>query len=178
MRIIKLLVLSIFIFGHFSCSSDDDNANSFDIAGKWSITEGYVEPGSMVLDIGGMNVPIEYSGSFVDIDANNSLTFKEDKTFSSYTGDIALELTMTFMGTTQTDYFEMNDVFGEGTWEVNGRELKIHNANGTTVKYNIDNLNNDVLELSANVQDMAMEGETNPMLESMDMVVKMKLKRI
>ena len=125
-----------------------------------------------------MDVPVEISGTFIDIDESNSLTFKEDNTFSSNTGNISLELTMVIMGQIQTQSIEMNDVFGEGTWEVNGRELKIHNSNGATVPYHIDNLSANILELSANVRELIPAGGSNPMLESMDITVKMKLKRV
>ena len=165
------------MIGNISCSSDDDG-ESFDIIGKWSITEGSIDQTSILLDMGGMDVPVEISGTFIDIDESNSLTFKEDNTFSSNTGNISLELTMVIMGQIQTQSIEMNDVFGEGTWEVNGRELKIHNSNGATVPYHIDNLSANILELSANVRELIPAGGSNPMLESMDITVKMKLKRV
>ena len=177
MKIIKYLLLGLLIIGNLSCSSDDKE-ESFNIVGNWSITEGYIEPASIVLDIGGMSVPVEISGSFVDIDDDNRLNFKEDNTFSSLTGNMSLEMDMVIMGTSQTEVIEMNDVFGQGTWEVNGRELKIHNENGTTIKYRIDNLSSNQLELSSNVKDMTLDSGSNPMLESMDITVKMKLKRI
>ena len=178
MKIINYFLLSLFIIGNLSCSSDDDGGDSFDIIGKWSITEGSIDQTSIVLDIGGMDVPVDISGAFIDIDENNSLTFKEDNTFTSYAGNMSLELDIVVMGTSQTERIEMSDVFGEGTWEVNGRELKIHNSNGATVPYHIDNLNANILELSANVRDLTPAGGSNPMLESMDITVKMKLKRV
>lgn len=179
MKTIKHLVLSILFITHFSCSSDDDKVNPIDIVGIWTMTEGFIEPSSMVLDLGnGLSFPVEVSGDFINIDPDNHLTFKDDKTFSSYTGNLSLEMTMIIMGTSETNSFEMEDTFGDGTWEVNGQELKIHNENGTTIKYKIDKLTNDTLELSANVQDIALESGSNPMLDSMNIIVKMKFKRI
>lgn len=178
MKIFKFLLLGLFIIGNISCSSDDDGVESFDIIGTWSITEGLIEPGSIIIDMGGMDIPVEYSGSFVDISADNRLNFNEDNTFSSYAGNMALEMEMVVMGTSQTQRIEMSDVFGEGTWEVNGRELSILNENGTSIKYYIENLDGDHLELSSNVKDMAIESGPNPILDSMDMIVKIKLKRV
>lgn len=179
MKIIKYLVLSIFIIGFMSsCSSDDDGGNPNDIVGAWTITEGFIEPTSIELDMGGMDIPVEISGSFVDIDEDNSLSFMEDNSFTSHTGDLALEIDMVVMGSPQTETVEMNEIFGEGTWEVSGNTLTIHNENGTSIPYKIENLSGDNLELSANVQDMTLESGPNPMLESMDIDVKMKLKRI
>lgn len=177
MKIINYLLLSLFIIAQVSCSNDDD-ARSFDVTGEWTLTEGYVEPGSMTIDLGGMPVSIQYSGAFVDIDQNNWLKFHEDHTFTSFTGNMSLELNMIIMGQSQTQSIELEDVMGDGTWEVNGNELKILNSNGTSIKYHIDNLNGDTLELSANVKDMSVESGSNPILDGMDMIVKMKLKRI
>ncbi|WP_026451399.1 hypothetical protein [Aequorivita capsosiphonis] len=178
MKIIKFLLLGLFIIGQVSCSSDDDGGESLDLVGNWSIQEGFIEPGSVVLDIGGMDVTVEYSGSFVNIDEDNRIILKDDNTFSSITGNISLEMEMVVMGIPQTQSVEMSDVFGEGTWEVNGSDFIVHNANGTDVTYHIDSLNGDNLELSANVKDMALDSGSNPMLESMDIIVKMKLKRV
>ena len=177
MKTIKYFLLGLLIVGNLSCSSDDDKVETFGIVGSWSITEGYIERGSIIMDVGGMDVPVEFSGSLVDIDNDNRLNFKEDKTFTSFTGNIALEMNITVMGTTQAETFEGSDLFGQGTWEINGRELKIHNENGTTIKYQIDNLNGSHLELSSNVKDMALESGPNPMLESMDIIVKIKLQK-
>ncbi|HLV14625.1 MAG TPA: lipocalin family protein [Xanthomarina sp.] len=179
MKAIKLVLFSFLIIANLSCSSDDDNNDneSFNVVGSWTMTEGYIVPGSMNLNLGEMTVPVEYSGSFIDIEENNRLNFQENNTFTSVTGSMSLEMNMTIMGTNQTQSFEGSDFFGQGTWEVNGRELKIHNENGTTIKYHIDNLNGNVLELSSNLKDMNT-GEPNPTLESMDMIIKMKLERV
>lgn len=176
MKTIKYLLLGLLIIANFSCSKDDKN-ESFDIVGDWTITEGFIEPGSFEISMGGMNIPVEVSGTFINIEDDNRLNFKGDNTFSSYTGNIAMEVNMTIMGAPQTQVFEGGDLFGAGTWELNGRELKIHNENGTTIKYHVDNLDGNILELSSNVKDMRT-GESNPILDSMDIVVKMKLKRV
>ncbi|HLV38796.1 lipocalin family protein [Xanthomarina sp.] len=179
MKIFKLFLFSFLIISNISCSSDDDNndIDSSNIIGSWTLKEGHIVPGSMNLDIGGMTVPVVYSGNFINIEESNRINFQENNTFSSVTGNIAIELQMTIMGQPQNQTFEGSDFFGQGTWEVNGRELKIHNENGTTIKYHIDNIDGNVLELSSNVKDMST-GEPNPMLESMDMVIKMKLERV
>lgn len=178
MRNIKFILLGLLIIGNLSCSSDDDQNETFNIAGSWTIIEGYIEPGNTVLNMGGMDIPVEYSGSFVNMDEDNRLNFNEDNTFTSYTGTISLEMEMVVMGTPQNQTIEMGDVFGEGTYEVNGSELKIINENGTTIKYQIDSLTEDFLKLSANVKDMTTETGPNPILESMDIIVNMKLKRV
>lgn len=178
MKTIKYFLLGLLIIGNLSCSSDDDGGESFNIVGNWTITEGFIEPGSIILDMGGMDVPVEYSGSFINIEDDNRINFKEDNTFSSQTGNISLQMELVVMGTSQTQIIEMSDVFGEGTWEVNGRELKITNANGTTINYNIDKLDGNSLELSSNVKDMVLDGGPNPILESMDIIVKIKLKKV
>ncbi|WP_310992853.1 lipocalin family protein [Aequorivita marina] len=178
MKKIKFILLGLLIIGNLSCSSDDDSVESFDIVGTWTITEGYIEPGTMELDMGGVDLPVEYSGSFVNIDDENRLNFNEDKTFTSIVNNIALEMELVVMGTSQTETFEMNNSFGEGTWELNGSELKINNDNGTSIKYHIDELNGDTLVMSSNVKDMVPDGGSNPMLESMDIDIKITLKRI
>lgn len=177
MKTIKFLLVSLLIIGQISCSSDD-GPESFDIVGNWSITAGFIEPTSILLDMGGMSIPVQISGNFIEIDENNSLSLNGDNTFSSNTGNISLEMDMVVMGESQTQTIEMSDVFGAGTWEVNGRELKIHNENGSTVPFNIDNLSGGILELSANVKNLSLDSGPNPMLDSMDIIVKMKLKRI
>ncbi|MEO8933214.1 MAG: hypothetical protein ABI295_02820 [Xanthomarina sp.] len=177
MKKIKFLLLGLLIIGNISCSSDDDNAESINIVGNWTLTEGFIVPGSMNLEVGEMTIPVTYSGNFINIEESNRLHFKDDNSFSSITGNISLEMQMTVMGTPQNESFEASDLFGQGTWEVQGRELKIHNANGTTIKYYIDNLDGDFLELSSNVKDMNT-GTPNPMQESMDIVIQMKLRRV
>ena len=178
MKIIKFILFSLLIIGNTSCSKDDDNVESLDITGEWTMTDGLIVPGSMNLDIGmGSPVHVEYSGSFINIEESNRLHFEEDNTFSSITGNLSLEMRLIIMGTAQTDSFEGSDLFGQGTYEVHGRELKIRNENGTTIKYYIDHLDENTLKLSSNVKDMNT-GQPNPMLESMNMVIKMTLKKV
>lgn len=177
MKNFKLLFVAFLLLGLTSCSSDDDNP-TINIVGSWTMTEGIVEPASITVEMGGMQIPVEVSGNFIEIDDQNRLTFKEDNTFSSVTGNIAVELNLVVMGIPQTQRFEASDLFGQGTWELNGKELKIKNDNGTTIPYHIDSINGTNMEISANVKDMSMEGESNPILDSMDIVIKMKLKRV
>lgn len=176
MKTIKLFIASLFVISLLSCSSNDDSP-SFDLVGNWTMTQGVIEPGSFNMDMGGINVPIEISGNFIEIDENNRINFKADHTFTSEAGRIVLELTMDFMGTTQTERFEENDVFGEGTWELSGNQLKIMNDNGTTIPYHIERISDNEIELTGNVKDMAME-DPDPMVESMDISIKMRLKRV
>lgn len=177
MKIINYLVLSLLIVANVSCSGDDDNTQSVAIVGNWSITEGHIEPTSIELNMGGIPVSVEISGSFVDISDDNRVIFKEDNTFTSTTGNISLEMNMVVMGIPQTQTFEASDIFGDGTWEMNGNELKIQNQNGTSIKYTIDNLDQNILELSGNIKDMDISGGSNPMLEGMDIVVRIKFKK-
>lgn len=178
MKTIKLLFASFLIISMISCSKSDDNQQSASIVGNWTITEGFVEPASITIDMGGIPVPIEISGNFIDIDEQNRLSFKEDNTFSSVTGSIAVELNITAMGIPQTELFEADELFGQGTWELNGSELKIHNENGTTIIYQVDKITETELELSSNVSDMQMDGGTDPILDDLDIIVRMKLKRV
>ncbi len=177
MKTIKFLLACVLIVNLSSCSKKNDDPD-IDIVGEWRMTEGFVEPASIVLDMGGMQIPVEVSGNFVEIDDQNRLSFHENNTFSSVTGNIALELDLNIMGTLQTDRFEADELFGQGTWELNGRDLKIHNENGTSIPYHIDAISENEMELSSNVSEMTMEGGTNPILEGMDITIKMKLKRI
>lgn len=177
MKILKYIVLSLLIIGHVSCSNDD-NAESLDVVGSWRMTEGSVDPGSMDLDLGGTIMHVEYSGGFSNIDPNNRLNLHEDHTFTTTSGGMTIDLTLVVMGQSQTQSVPMDNFVGDGTWEINGRDLNIRNSNGTSIKYNIDNLSDDTLELSANVKDITPDGGSNPMLESMDMIVRMKLKRV
>lgn len=179
MKIIRFLLLSFLFIGNVSCSSDDDSSDiqSLDVAGTWTMTEGFIVPGSMDLDLGGMSIPVEYSGDFINIEDDNRLNFHEDSTFTSVTGDISLEMEMIIMGAPQNQSFEASDLFGQGTWEVIGQELFISNENGTTIKYHIDSVSSTQLKLSSNVKDMDT-GEPNPMLESMDIVIKMVFEKV
>ncbi len=178
MKTIKLLLLSVFIISFSSCSKDDDGGGSFEIVGNWRMTEGAVEGGSIMLDLGGMPIPVEVSGTFIDLDDQNKLTIKEDNTFTSITGNIAIELHMNVMGTVQTETFEASDIFGEGTWERTGNTLNITNDNGTTIPYTIVSLTESNLELKANVSEMDAGTGSNPMLESLDINVRMKFVRL
>lgn len=178
MKILKFVLICFLIGANVSCSSDDDNDNPpMNIDGSWTLKEGYIPAGSTNINLGGMSIPVQYSGSFVEIDENNRLNFQQDNTFTSVTGNIALEMDLTVMGSPQTQSFEGSDLFGQGTWELNGSELLIHNENGTTIKYYIDKLEGNVLQLSSNVKDMNT-GTPNPMLESMDIIIKMTLERV
>ncbi|MCX7548766.1 lipocalin family protein [Xanthomarina sp. F1114] len=179
MKIFKFILFSFLIIANVSCSSDDDNIEleSNNLIGTWTLTEGHIPAGSADINLGGMTVPIEYEGSFVNIEESNRLNFMQDNTFTSVTGNISLEMQMTVMGTPQNQSFEGSDLFGQGTWEVNGNELLIHNENGTTIKYYIDQIDGNVLKLSANLKDMNT-GTPNPMLESMDIIIKMTLERV
>lgn len=178
MKTIKLLFASFLIISLISCSKSDDNGPSASIVGNWTITEGLVEPTSITIDMGGMPIPIDISGSFVDIDPQNRLSFKEDKTFTSVTGSIAVEIDINVMGVPQTDRFDADDLFGQGTWDLNGNELKIHNENGTTIIYQVDKITETELELSSNVSEMSTDGGSNPILDQLDIIVRMKLKRV
>jgi|SRR5690554_25673 len=177
MKTIKFLLLGLFIVGHLSCSKDDDKKPA-DLVGTWMLTEGIVEPSSMVVELAGMQIPVEISGSFVGIDDQNRINFNEDKTFTSVTGEIVVELELTVMGVPQTERFEADDIFGAGTWERTGNELKIHNDNNTTIVYRIESINETHLELSSNIRDMMVDNGSNPILEDMDVIVRMKLQRI
>lgn len=159
-----------------ACSKKDDPAP--DVTGTWTITEGIVESASITIDMGGMPIPMEIEGNYVDIDPENWLKFASDHTFSSYTGNISLELKISTMGTSTTERFAMNDVFGNGTWSQSGRTLNIENENGTTIPYQITSHSENNLELTANVKDMMPSGGSNPFVESMDVNVKIKLARI
>lgn len=178
MKIIKFLVLGLLVVGHLSCSKDDDNNNSADIVGTWMLTDGAVESTSIVLDIGGMPVSVEVSGSFIGIDDENRIHINEDKTFTSVTGNLVIELEMVVMGIPQTERVEASDLLGSGTWNRSGNELHLSNDNGTTILYHIDNINETHLELSSNISDLMLDGGSNPMLEDMDINVTMKLQRI
>lgn len=178
MKIFNYLILSLLIVGSVSCSSDDDNNEPLNIVGDWSITEGYIEPTTIQMDLGGMPISVEISGSFVEIDEENRISFKEDNTFTSITNNISLEMNMVVMGMPQTQVFEASDIFGDGTWEIIGNELKIHNQNNTSITYTIDSLDGNTMELSSNVKDMQVEGGANPMLDSMDILVRIKFKKV
>lgn len=177
MKTIKLLFASLLIITLFSCSKSDDS-QPVSIVGNWNLTEGFVEPSSIVIDMGGIPVPVEISGNFIEIDEQNRLSFNHDNTFTSVTGNIVVELNINVMGIPQTERFEAEDVFGQGTWEVNGSELKIHNENGTTIPFQIDKITETELELSGNVRDMAIDDGDNPILDGMDVIVRMKLKKV
>ena len=178
MKTIKLLLASILIISMISCSKSDDSQPSASIVGDWTITEGLVEPTSITIDMGGMPIPVEISGSFVDIDPQNRLTFNENKSFTSVTGSISVEVNITALGIPQTEVFEADELFGQGTWELNGNQLKIHNENGTTITYQVDKITETELELSSNISEMEMEGGNDPMLNQFDVIVRVKLRRV
>ena len=176
MKTIKILLLAFLVVTLSSCSKDDKPDPAL-IVGKWSITEGSFDGGTMILDIGGMSVPVEYSGNFIDISPNNFINFKSDNTFDSSMENITVEVTVTVMGITQTESMSADNIFGEGTWSQNGNTLTVKNEE-STINYNIDSFDGTNLYLSGNVKDIMLEGGSNPMLESMDIKVRMTLKKI
>lgn len=177
MKNLNYLILLLSIVVLFACSKDDAKEN-INVVGSWSITEGIIEPGSFNIDLGGMQVPVEINGSFVGIDPQNRIEFKEDKTFSSYTGEIMIELNMVVMGSPQTDRFSAGDVFGTGTWKLDGRKLELKNDNGATIPYSVDEISATHMQLSAKVKDIMPSGGSNPILESMDIQMRIKFKKI
>lgn len=178
MKYLNYFFITLLIFGTLSCSSDDDSNEPASVVGEWTITDGQIEPSTFNVEIGGMTIPVEISGSFVNIDANNRINFHEDNTFSSFTGNIAIELNMVVMGTPQTESFEASDMFGQGSWEQNGAELKIHNDNGSTISYTIVSNDGTNILLKSNVKDMILESGPNPILESMDIIINISLSKV
>src|SRR5690554_2465436 len=177
MNTVKLFIAGLIIISLVSCSSNDDNQQSFDIVGSWTLTQGTIEPGTINMDMGGMQIPIEISGDFVEIDPNNQITFNTDLTFTSSAGRIVLELTMIFMSTSQTQSFEQNDVFGTGTWELNGNELRVSNDTGAIIPYYLERISDTEIVLTGNAKDMVMEDGSNPMVEGMDIPIKLRMKK-
>lgn len=180
MKKIKLILLCLSILTLASCSKDDNGNTEFiDITGTWQMTEGSIEETTINLNIPDVPfpVPVKFSGRFIDISDENRLFLNEDHSFSSISGGMAVEISVTFLGEGMTERFDADNFFSEGTWERNNNELIIRNSNGTTIPYHIDQLTQSNLELSTNVKDLPIPDLPIPSSD-LDIEVRMKLKRL
>src|SRR5690554_591370 len=101
MKTLRFLLLTVFITTLVACSKDDDNTPpSSSIVGSWTLESGGIEPTTITME--GLDFPIQVSGSFINISDTNRITFKEDNTFTSVTGNIILRMEMVVFGMPQT----------------------------------------------------------------------------
>lgn len=175
MKNLRFILLALVITSFLSCSKDDDGGSSINIVGSWKLVGGGIEPTTFTME--GVPFPIEVSGSFINISDSNRINFLEDNSFTSNTGSITLEMALVVMGVEQTQYMELEDIFGEGTWEINDRKLIVTNDNGTTIPYQIESISETDLVLKANVSDTDT-GTGTGVPAGMDIEVVMQLKKV
>lgn len=176
MKTLRFLLLTVFITTLVACSKDDDNTPpSSSIVGSWTLESGGIEPTTITME--GLDFPIQVSGSFINISDTNRITFKEDNTFTSVTGNIILRMEMVVFGMPQTQDVEINDFLGEGTWEIANDKLIINNDNGTTIPYQIVSFTETDLVLKANTSDID-SGTGAGVPGGLDIEVIMNLKRV
>ncbi|TQD40705.1 hypothetical protein [Haloflavibacter putidus] len=124
MKKIMLMAVAIVTVTLMSCSSDDDSTqaapNSSELAGSWELTDFHYN-GETTTTMAGQSFTTTYDAQGQDFD-NAVVTFNEDNTYTS-SGSYDIEITMNTMGQETTQTSTLNDVYGSGTWEVDGNTL-------------------------------------------------------
>lgn len=157
MKKLNVLWIGIFLFSLVACSSDDDNVvDDSQLIGEWKLTEGHIE-GSSSME----GLEFDISGELIEIDENNKLIFTEDQTFTGE-GGFTMEVVISMMGTeTDVQEYEVDEFFGSGTYVYSGATLELYNEDtDTAIVYNIEQLTESTLKLSASTSDIMIEGST------------------
>lgn len=164
MKITNYLLLSLFVFGLMSCSSDDDgnsdngNPQEVTILGLWNASEMSIN-GTVVEQ----NITSSFNGMATEM-TGNDITFNEDHTLSGNSAPFNMEVHYVIEGLppfTQTQ--EMNSAMAhEGTWSREGNMLYIQ-ENGSTDRegFTIETLNATTLKISGD-QNSTSVGEDFP----------------
>lgn len=132
MKLKKLFIAILFLGTLLSCSSDDDeNNNTGSILGTWDLVS---------LDYSGNSVASGTTTTFVGeaFDINGDLSFTDNP--NGYVGDTmySIHLTSTTMGQDfETDLTNLSSVNGNGTWSLDGDQLTITPASGSTAQETI-----------------------------------------
>ncbi len=119
-----LMAVAIVMVTLMSCSSDDESTSAVptnsELTGVWELTT-FNYGGETTTTMDGESLTITYDAQGQNFD-NAVVTFNEDNTYTS-SGSYEIEMTMTMMGQESTQTHTLNDVYGSGTWEVDGNTL-------------------------------------------------------
>lgn len=126
MRIINILFLS-FLFVLVSCSSDDDSQgnSTIDITGNWEVT-GMEGEGEATGEFNGQMVTLPFELLGKDFDAQ--VLFTEDPNEMTPTGSLTLEITVSFLGQTDTieEMVDLSDEFiTASSWSIDGNIMTL-----------------------------------------------------
>lgn len=130
MKTLKLLILSLFIVGAVSCSSDDDSVTDASMTGKWHPTLFKLEGSMDVEDLGRMEYVAESTGDFGGV----YIDFKDDGTYFAENNTFPIKVTVKLNGSviSNEEYDSTWDLDQEGTWERDGETVTISNVDGMT----------------------------------------------
>lgn len=175
MKTFKFLILSLFIFGAVSCSSDDDDSISGtdgSMTGKWYPTVFKIEGNMNVEGVGQMEYTAEGMGDFNGI----YIDFKDDGTYFAENNTFPVKVMVKLNGDViNNDEFDTTwDLDQEGEWERNGEIVTISDDEGVT-DYELLQLTSSKLKMQTN-QGM-IEGVGDDFPDDMDMTIRLEFKR-
>ncbi len=129
MKLLKCLALFALILSLNACSGDDDiNPNDSGIVGTWTMTE-LTYSGSSVNNVGSPPITTTFTGVGKDMDT--TITFDEDKSYSSI-GNYTIALTYSALGQTYEQDTRVSGFLSNGIWDLVGDQLTITDSNGET----------------------------------------------
>ncbi|PZD79154.1 hypothetical protein DNG35_03860 [Mesonia sp. K7] len=142
-----------------SCSTDDNtsnNVNNTSLLGDWEMIDvNYT--GTQTVDFQGQTMTMDFSGQSVSFE-DAIVVFNQDNTYTS-SGSYVIELTVNFMGQSNTQQFPVDNFFGTGTWLKSGNTLTVTDDQlGSATPANIDILNATTLKLSISNYTVSMPG--------------------
>lgn len=175
MKTFKFLILSLFIVGALSCSSDDDDSvggTDGVIFGKWYPTTFKVEGSMSVEGMGQMEYIAEGVGDFEGI----SVDFKEDGTYFAENNTFPVKVTVKLNGEViSSDEFQSTwDLDQEGEWERDGDVIILIDDDGV-VNYDILELTSSKFTMQTDEGSIDDMGEDAP--DDMDMTITLGFKR-
>ncbi|NER12240.1 hypothetical protein GWK08_02185 [Leptobacterium flavescens] len=166
MKYFKLLIVA-FVFTFAACTSDDNEADfdSANLPGTWNLSGVTTQNGSAVVTQEGVTVTVDFSLSTSNEDLQ--VVFSENPNTVSSSGSFVQILTITAFGQTETEEEQVDGLFLDGTWQLNGSTLTIDSDDstleefGTSPSFTVTQLTENSLEIRLNLdQEIMFNGET------------------
>ena len=158
MKKLSILFLSTFLVLS-SCSKDDGPLQiDGNIVGTWNMVD-YDYSGQTSTTFDGQTINTNFVAEAFNMDYQ--LVFSEDpKTYTS-SGSFDVRLTTTINGQTQTQTTSIDDVFGTGTWDIDGSTISFDPSDMEASSGTIVALNDTTLILSVKEEeDFSQSGAT------------------